>query len=371
MARDLIFADRPEILAIKIMSYNSTNIAFAPYGEYWRQLQKICVLELLSAKHVHSIKSIREEEVRNLIESISSSSDCPINLSEKILSLTNGITSRAAFGQKCKDQDQFIMSIQEALKAKPALEEIHREVDRILQEIIKDHTVNRKAMMTGSCRSGEEDLVDVLLKLQESGNLEVPVTTNNIKAVILNGKPRIMEKAQAEVRHVLKWKRKIEGRDIQELNYLKLVIKETLRLHPPNPSLLPREATERSEVSSYEVPKKTKVTINTWAIGRDPEYWTNAESFEPERLCESSVDFKGTNFETFGAGRRICPGMLFGIANIDSTTVPLQLEARGQIKPEELDMLETFGASIRKKNALHLIATPYIPSIHENFAMDF
>ncbi|KAK2985684.1 hypothetical protein RJ640_011912 [Escallonia rubra] len=335
-SHDIIFADRPELLAIKILSYNSTNIAFAPNGEYLRQLQKFCIPELLS-----SIKSIREEEVRNLIESISSSSDCLINLSEKILLLTNGITSRAAFGQKCKDQDQFIMAIQEALKAKPALEEIHRKVDRIIQEIIKDHT---DIFTVGSDTS--------------SATIEWAMSA-------MMRKRRLMEKAQAEVRHVLKWKRKIEERDIQEVNYLKLVIKETLRLHPPNPLLLPREARERCEVKSYE------------AIERDPEYWTSAESFEPERFCESSVDFKGTNFEfiPFGAGRRICPGMLFGIANIEIPLAQLlyhfNRKLANGIKPEELDMTETFGPSIRKKNALHLIATPYIPLIHENFAMDF
>ncbi|KAK3013248.1 hypothetical protein RJ639_009066 [Escallonia herrerae] len=510
------------------MSYDSASIAFAPYGDYWRQLRKICVLELLNARRVHSFRSIREEEAKKLTESIASSSGQPINLSEKIVRLTTGLTSRAAFGQNCKDQDEFVtvvkksvklaggfdfpdlfpsltflhsisraksalermhrkvdkipediiddhvvkwksvttsshrsgeedlvdvllklqdssdleipittniikadiftagsdtssttmewamsemirkprvmekaqaevsgilkgkssieetdvleltylkLVIKETLRAKPALEEIHRKVDRILQEIIKDHTVNRKAMMTGSCRSGEKDLVDVLLKLQESVYLEVPVTTNNIKAVILNGKPRIMEKAQAEVSHILNWKRKIEERDIQELNYLKLVIKETLRLHPPNPLLLPREARERCEVNSYEVPKKTKVMINTWAIGRDPEYWTIAESFEPERFCESSVDFKGTNFEPFGAGRRIRPGMLFGITNIEIPLAQLLYHFNwklvGGSKPEELNMIETLGASTRKKNVLHLIATPYIPLIHEIFAMDF
>lgn len=179
--------------------------------------------------------------------------------------------------------------------------------------------------------------------------------------------PKMMDKAQAEVRNVLKGKKKIKEKDIEEVNYLKLVIKETLRFHPPAPLLLPREARERCEINGYEIAIKTRVIVNVRAIGRDPEYWNNPECFEPARFHNSSFDFKGANFEfiPFGAGRRMCPGISFGIANIE---LPLALllyqfnwKLPNGLRPEQLDMRESFGVTVRRKNGLHLIATPYVP----------
>ena len=120
--------------------------------------------------------------------------------------------------------------------------------------------------------------------------------------------PRVMKKAQAEVRQVFRSKEQVDETGLHELKFLKLIIRETLRLHPPAPLLLPRESKENCVLNGYDIPAKTKVLVNAWAIGRDPRYWTEAEKFDPERFIDSAVDFKGANFELipFGAGRRIC-----------------------------------------------------------------
>ena len=213
---DMTFFQRPYVLVHEILSYNRSNIMIAPYGNYWRQMRKICTIELLGAKRVQSFRSIREEEVSNLVKDISfSSSDTelgmPINLTEKIFSLIYGITSRAAFGNKyCKDQEAFITTIKEVVKVagglcfadmypssqvlkfisgmRHKLEKLHRAADGILGNIVNEH---RKARNYGAIKSScgeqgdQEDLVDVLLKLQEHGDLEFPLTDDNIKAVIL------------------------------------------------------------------------------------------------------------------------------------------------------------------------------------------
>lgn len=177
--------------------------------------------------------------------------------------------------------------------------------------------------------------------------------------------PSVMNKAQAEIRETCKGKEIISENDIQELPYLKLVIKETLRLHSPTPLLLPRECTELTNIDGYDIPKKTKVMINVWAMARDPQYWTDAEMFIPERFEGSSIDFRGNNFEylPFGAGRRICPGLQFGIAGI---MLPVALllyhfnwELPNKMKPMDLDMTEHYGLAIGKKSDLCLIPTVY------------
>jgi len=179
--------------------------------------------------------------------------------------------------------------------------------------------------------------------------------------------PRVMEKAQSEIREAFREKERIDESDVEELNYLKLVMKETLRLHPPVPLLLPRECSELSEVGGYEIPEKTRVMINAWSLGRDPEYWSDGEKFVPERFEGNGVDFKGNNFEyvPFGAGRRMCPGMTFGVASI---MLPLALllfhfnwELPNQMKAEDMDMSEHFGVVISRENQLRLIPSLYHP----------
>lgn len=179
--------------------------------------------------------------------------------------------------------------------------------------------------------------------------------------------PRVMEKVQKEVRMTFKEMGKVDERGIGELTYLKSVVKETLRLHPPTPLLVPRECREKCEINGYEMPLKARVIVNAWAIGRDLEYWVDPETFKPERYDGSPIDFKGTNFEfiPFGAGRRICPGISFGVA---SALLPLaQLlyyfnwELPGGMKPEDLDMIEVFGATVGRRSKLCLVPIPYIP----------
>lgn len=183
--------------------------------------------------------------------------------------------------------------------------------------------------------------------------------------------PRVMEKAQAEVRQAFDKNGNVDEIGVHELQYLKLVVKETLRLHTPLPLLLPRECGERCKILGYDIPKGSKVIVNAWAIARDPRYWNDAESFYPERFLDSSIDYKGNYFEyiPFGAGRRICPGMLFGMANIELPLAQLLFHFNWKLpngeQNNDLDMAETFGGSVRRKNDLFLVPTPYRPPSEE------
>lgn len=143
------------------------------------------------------------------------------------------------------------------------------------------------------------------------GGSETSATTLEWVMSELLRNPGVMERAQAEVRQVLQGTKKIEETQVQKLEYLKSVVKETRQLRTPSP-LLARESRDRCQISGYELPIKSKVIINEWALGRDPESWrVDAESFEPERFLGSSIDFKGFDFEyiPFGSGRRMCPGI--------------------------------------------------------------
>ncbi|XP_019241061.1 PREDICTED: premnaspirodiene oxygenase-like [Nicotiana attenuata] len=105
--------------------------------------------------------------------------------------------------------------------------------------------------------------------------------------------PSILIKAQAEVREAFNGKETFDENNVEELKYLKLVIKETFRLHPPLPLLIPRECREETNINGYTIPLKTTIVVNVWAMGRDPKYWVDAESFNPERFQHSTMDFTG------------------------------------------------------------------------------
>lgn len=129
--------------------------------------------------------------------------------------------------------------------------------------------------------------------------------------VELLSNPSAMSKLKDELNEVVGQDRKVEESDIDNLKYLQAVMKETLRLHPPIPFLVPRKASHDTKFMGYDIPKGTQVFVNVSAIGRDPECWADPESFKPERFVGSNIDFKGNHFELipFGAGRRICAGI--------------------------------------------------------------
>jgi cytochrome P450 len=180
--------------------------------------------------------------------------------------------------------------------------------------------------------------------------------------------PEVMKKAQAEVREVFNRNGRVDETAINEMKYLKLLVKETLRAHPPSALLLPRESKERCEINGYEIPAKTKVIVNSWAIARDPKYWTEPESFIPERfLIDSSLDYKGTNFQylPFGAGRRVCPGYTFGLVMVEYAIALLLYHFDWTLPNgmtyQDLDMTDIAGATVGKKEDLLLI-----PILHDN-----
>nr|AYM55633.1 cytochrome p450 [Croton stellatopilosus] len=405
--QDHVFAQRPELLASKILSYDSTDLVFAR-GEYWKQMRKFCMTELLGAKKVKSLAPLREDEAWNLLETIRSAGGAPINLTEKIFWMTSVIAVRAAFGNKWEDQKDVISIARESLSLaggfdladlypkreflhvvtnmKPRLEKMRVKLDALLDRIVNEH---KEKLLTGQTQPENEVLIDVLLRHQESGKLQCPVTIDNVKAVIWDmfvagtdtsstttewalsemiRNPKVLKKAQNEVREVAKGKETIHDEDLDHLPYLKHVIKETLRLHPPVPLLLPRESNQDTEIDGYFIPKNTKVMINAWAIGRDSAYWEDPENFKPERFNDNSIDFKGTNcaYIPFGGGRRICPGMSFGLANVELPLAKLlyhfDYKLPNGVRGEDLDMTEAFGATVGRKDFLYVIATPYVPS---------
>lgn len=184
----------------------------------------------------------------------------------------------------------------------------------------------------------------------------------------LTKNPRLMHKAQEEVRKCVGPKGKVTESDLDKLVYMKMIIKETLRLHPPAPLLLPREALSPFTVNGYNIYPKTMIQINAWAIGRDPKSWDNPEEFSPERFMNNSIDFKGQNFELlpFGSGRRSCPAMQMGLITTEIALANLlycfDWKLPSGMKEDDLNMDESAGVSltVSKKIPLMLVPVNYL-----------
>ncbi|KAF8033912.1 hypothetical protein BT93_C0250 [Corymbia citriodora subsp. variegata] len=391
--QELAFSDHPQFPLAQMMGYENSSIFFAPYGELWRQIRKICVLELLGVKTVRSFKSIRQDDVSDLIAYIESSSGLPFDLSKRISACMNRIVSKACFGQTCKHKDEFISSLYEAMKLvggfglaevlpplrilyylsgmKLKINKFKRKFDEILNAILADQKMQREHLGGQAGMPDKENLVDVLLRLQESSEIGFHLTTDNIKGIILElisagtesssttvewamsemlKNPNVMAKAQNEIRQVLK------GKD-----RLNCIIKETFRMHPPSP-FIPRAPRQGCKINGYDIPMNARVLIHAYAIGRDLRYWTNPEKFEPERFM--SVDYKGMHYQLlpFGSGWRICPGMAFATASVELMLASLLYHFDWKLPSgqalEQLDMTEVFGATVGRKDHLYVIASP-------------
>ncbi|KAJ0800084.1 putative costunolide synthase [Helianthus annuus] len=144
------------------------------------------------------------------------------------------------------------------------------------------------------------------------------------------------------------------------MHYLKMILKKTFRLHGP-PLLVPRLCREDCMVYGYDIPLNTRILINAWACGTDPDSWEDPDSFIPERFESGVISYLGSEFELvpFGGGRRICPGITFGVGIIENTLANLLFhfdwELPNGLKPHELDLTEAIVLANLPKNPLQVV----------------
>ncbi|XP_078161327.1 cytochrome P450 84A1-like [Carex rostrata] len=413
--QDNVFSNRPATIAITYLTYNRADMVFAHYGPFWRQMRKLCVIKLFSRKRAESWASVRDE-VDSMIHSIANNTpSTAVNLGELIFNMTTNITFRAAFGtQGNENQHELVPILQEFSKLFGAfnigdfipwlgwidiqginkrLKAARESLDRFIDKIIDEHMKNRK-----SSDDVDADMVDDMLAFvveledgkggDDGDNLQnsLRLTRNNIKAIIMDimfggtetvasaiewalselmRNPDDMQQLQAELATTIGLDRKVHETDLDKLPFLRCVIKETLRLHPPVPFLL-HETAEDSVVAGYQIPKRSRIMINVFAIGHDKSAWKDADTFYPSRFSatgdSAGKDFKGNNFEflPFGSGRRSCPGMQLGIYAAELAVAQLvhcfNWNLPDGMKPGDLDMSDVFGLTAPR--AVRLSAVP-------------
>ncbi|XP_010425318.1 PREDICTED: cytochrome P450 71B3-like [Camelina sativa] len=405
---------RPKTIASSKFTRNGKDIAFAPYGEVTKVLRKLSVLNFFSTKKVRSFRYIREEEndlmVKKLKESALKKSS--VDLSQTLFCLVGNIIFRSAFGQRFDESKhvnqekikELMFEVQTVGSLSSSdlfptgvgwfmdfvsgrskkLHKVFVEVDTLMNHIIDDHLRNPIEETTLDRPDIIDSLLDITNKQEQDESFKL--TIDHLKGIIqdiylagvdtsaitmiwamteLVRNPRVMKKAQDEIRSCIGIKQngRIDEEDVDKLQYLKLVIKETLRLHLAAPLLLPRETMVDIKIQGYDIPRKTILLVNAWSIGRDPKLWENPEEFNPERFINSPIDYKGNNFEMlpFGSGRRICPGIAFGISTVELGLLNFLyfFDWRMPEENQDMDMEEAGDATIVKKVPLKLLPVLY------------
>ncbi|KAI7755058.1 hypothetical protein M8C21_023540 [Ambrosia artemisiifolia] len=397
--QDEIFANRDLSIAASVISYGRQDLVWSMNNSNWRNLRKIFVHEALSNKNLEACSSFRRDEVRNTIKKVYSKIGTPIDISDVtfmtqtnvITSLIYGNTSDNHLGSELQMVAWNIVDIIGRpnladffpILARFDLQRVERDMKKLqrLDRIIETMIENRIKSNTEKSHEGvidherKKDFLQILLDLRDQEDVN-SLSITNMKALLQDimvagtdtttkviewviaemlKNSHVMKKAQEELADVVGLNNIVEETHLAKLKYLDAVIKETLRLHPVVPFLIPRSPSQDCVVGGYTIPKGSTVFLNVWSIQRDPRYWDNPLEFNPERFLtyegNKKCDYKGNNlkFIPFGSGRRLCAGLPLAEKMMMFTLASLLHSFNWRLpEGEELDLSEEFGITLKK-----------------------
>ncbi|XP_047321816.1 xanthotoxin 5-hydroxylase CYP82C2-like [Impatiens glandulifera] len=416
---DKTLSTRPKSLAFKLLTYDQTVIAFAPYGPNWRAMRKFVVLNLLTAHRLHMLRHVRFSEIDFFIKSLyqqwdhgngSGSGKILVEFKEMFQDMSSNIITRIIAGKRyagtnseeskqCQNAITKIFNLLGLFLVSDAIPSLGwidilngncakmkraaKEIDDILVRWLREH---REKRLSGCIKDEDNDLIHLMLSDLQDGDLAtVDIDTDTVLkstclAMILGGNDTIsvsmtwvlcfilnnrdvLCKAREELDTHVGRHRLVEESDIKNLVYLQAIFKESIRLQPTFPLLLMREAMEDCNLGGFEIPAGTHLLVNIWKIHRDPSVWSEPLEFKPERFLtqEKNIELGGKNFELlpFGSGRRMCPGITFSqqVMHLGMARL-LQGFELDTIDGLPVDMTESPGFSVPKATPLKVLISP-------------
>jgi len=411
---DLNFSSRPTTSTTKYIGYDSNGLFSAPYGPRWRMMRKVCNIHLFAGKALNDLQPVREAEVGMLVKSIleheRQGKAVPVNLGELLNVCTANVLGQIMLSKRMFDsqgskasefREMMVESFDLAGKfiigdfvpslawmdlqgIRTKMKMLHNKFDEFLSKMITER-------QTAACNGGgKSDFLSTLWALRNDADGEGGKLTNDDIKVLLQTMfmagsdttsitvewaiaelirhPKMLRRCQEELDSMMNGEqRRLKESDLQNLPYLLATVKETLRLHPTVPLLVPRMAAEACEIEGYYIPKNTQLIVNAWGMQRDPNVWESPLEFNPDRFVGSSVDILGSSFQVipFGAGRRICAGMSMGLLMVQFILATLLHSFDWSIPdgqpPEKLDMTEAFGLTMHRVAPLLVVPTARLP----------
>ena len=373
---------------------NGEDLAFAPYGEYWRQLQRFANRELLSFRRIQDIRErYIEESVNTLVARVGEMCDKGTVLEPRdFLPRANGyMMFRTIFGRSENDTAEFEEKLDDLLEfvfwffanataVNPAdyipmlkflpnrtleeAEQVSNQMNEVLDFLIDkvkqrpdldpDNPTCLAEVMLASVEREEithSTMRSLIGDLLVAG-IDTTAQTTGWLLLILANRQHIQERAYEELNAAV-GADGLPGMEHQEdLPYLHAVILESMRYRTVAPLGLPHKAGEDVEIDGYVIPKDAQVLGNIYAIHNDPRFWDSPDEFTPQRFLFSEDGtpppaLTSGAFMPFGTGRRGCPGQ--GFAEIVIWLQACRLLHKYRFTPHGDDHLpeeEIFGLAV-------------------------
>ncbi|WCJ22837.1 cytochrome P450 family 76 subfamily C polypeptide 4 [Euphorbia peplus] len=397
---DQALSGRTVTYAARADGHHDISLLCLPASDQWRSIRKVLATKLFSTQKMEGSQDLRQKKVKEMLLFVEENCKTgqPIDIGQAAFIAVFNVISNAFFSTdlasyNSKTSQHFcdtVVGIMEEL-GKPNLANyfpILQSVDlqgtrkrtklyfERFYEVFDDIIVERLKQKSSTTEvKGKEDLLDFLLNANQEAN-KFEMSLVEIKRLFLDlfvagsdttaktiewGMAELLRNPEKllELKNELK---EVEGdiqeSDIHKLPYLQATVKEIFRLHPPAPFLVPHKAECDIEIGGFKIPKNAHILVNVWAMGRDESIWENPDMFEPERFMACKIDVKGRDFELipFGAGRRICPGLLLGHRMLHLSLASLihsfDWTLSNDIKPNELDMIESYGLTLSRAHPL-------------------
>ncbi|KAK7362532.1 hypothetical protein VNO77_04648 [Canavalia gladiata] len=407
-----VFSDRPNSPATgKIISSNQRNISSAAYGDTWRTLRRNLTSEILHNSRVKSFSGIRHSVLQTLLTRLKSDSNS--NHSVKVIDHIHYamfcLLVFMCFGERVTDEKiadiervmrQLLLGLNrfQILNLWPKITRIlfHQRWEDLLrvrkeqEEVLVPLIRARKQVKEG----GTDDdfvlsYVDTLLELQLPEEKEkrkltegeivtlcteflsagTDTTSTSLEWILANlvKNPHVQERLVEEIKEVLgeREDKEVKEEDLQNMPYLKAVILEGLRRHPPGHFVLPHTVTKDVVLNDYLIPKNGTVNFMVAEMGRDPKIWEDPMAFKPERfLNDEQFDItgsKGIKMMPFGVGRRICPAYNLAMLHLEYFVANLIWNLEWKV-PEggHVDLSEKPEFTVVMKNALQAHLSPRV-----------
>ncbi|KAK7253135.1 hypothetical protein RIF29_37588 [Crotalaria pallida] len=388
------------------LNHKDYGLTFMNISPRWRALRKICNGQLFSHMALDASQDLRLKKMQELLNEIHNSSlKCEaIDIGSLAFKTAVNLLTNTIFSMDLFHSTDIAGEFHELIKnimiwtGKPNLADffpVLRTVDpqgvrgrggfyagKVI-DIVRDLIDQRLKMRegTGFDKMKFNDMLHTLLNISQENSLEIMdqlqiqhlvltlfvAGTDTISSTIewamaeLLRNPEVMLKAKQELKQTIGVGNPVKETDIERLPYLKAIIKETFRLHPPVPFLIPRKAITSVEICGYTIPKDAQVLVNVWEIGRDSSIWDNPNLYLPERFFGSEIDLKGQDFELtpFGGGRRICPGLPLAMRTLllmlGSLINSFDWKLEGDMKVEDINMDDKFGIALEKAQPLRVV----------------
>ncbi|KAK7391054.1 hypothetical protein VNO78_19373 [Psophocarpus tetragonolobus] len=400
LTNDHLLSNRTIPQSVSVLNHEQFSLAFMPISPLWRELRKICNTQLFAHKTLNSSQEVRRKIVQQLVTDIYQCSRIgeAVDIGTAAFKTTINLLSNTIFSTdlihstgKAEEFKDLVTNITKLVGTPnladyfPVLKMVDpKGVKKQQSKNVEKMLVMFEGLVNQRLKQREEgkvhnDMLDAMLNISKDNEYmdknmiehlshDIFVAGTDTTASTLEWamtelvcNPEVMSKAKQELEQMTSKGNPIEEEDISKLAYLGAVVKETLRLHPPVPFLLPRKADRDVEIGDYTIPKDAQVLVNMWTICRDPTLWENPTLFWPDRFLGSDIDVKGRNFELapFGAGRRICPGML--LANRMLLLMLSSLINSFDWKLEQthdIDMDDKFGITLQKAQPLRIVPLP-------------